>query len=215
MAALLRYLVDQALAGGGVKEYAVGIEVFGRNAASYHTGDDPIVRVQVGRLRAKLADYYADAGRHDPLRITIPLGTYLPRIEAAAQSRPAPPRLVLTPFACLSQEPRAHSLTLGLNEELGFRLHRDFGPWLATGPGAGGAVVRPASGFLLEGSVRKDRQVVRVALRLRDLARNHLVCSEQLDQVFAPSLTGQERLADACHRALLRHLLACLRMQSE
>lgn len=35
-----------------------------------------MVRVQAGRLRAKLAEYYATEGAEDPIRIELPKGTY-------------------------------------------------------------------------------------------------------------------------------------------
>jgi len=39
---------------------------------------DPIVRVQAGRLRSKLGEYYATEGAHDLVVIQIPKGAYAP-----------------------------------------------------------------------------------------------------------------------------------------
>ena len=44
--------------------------------------DDPIVRIEVGRLRRDLDHYYLTDGRDDPIRITIPKGHYVPCWEA-------------------------------------------------------------------------------------------------------------------------------------
>ncbi|HZV66553.1 MAG TPA: hypothetical protein VFG03_16760 [Telluria sp.] len=204
--AVLRYLVAQAAGcAHGINEYAIGIAVFGRSASSYNTGDDPIVRVQVGRVRAKLAAYYAAAGCHNPARIVIPVGSYLPRIEACAVQRAVLlPRLAFRPLACLSQDVPAQSFTLGLNEELGYRLHRDFGERLVANPLDGAPGERPARpcDILFEGSVRMDDLLIRTSLRLRDLAHGTLLWSEQLDHVYEASIACQERLADACHAAL-------------
>jgi hypothetical protein len=74
---LLRYLADQALEHPGVspKEYQIATEVFGRpNDFDPHL--DSTVRVQVGRLRAKLADYYVSEGAEDQIVIDFPRGTY-------------------------------------------------------------------------------------------------------------------------------------------
>ena len=74
---LLRYLVDQALEHPGVspKEYQIATEVFGRpNDFDPHL--DSTVRVQVGRLRAKLADYYGSEGATDQIVFDFPRGTY-------------------------------------------------------------------------------------------------------------------------------------------
>jgi TolB-like protein len=85
MSGFLRYVVDRALAGEGdqVKEYVVGIAVFGRSEA-YDPRLDSIVRVEARRLRAKLDEYYSGDGRHDSIVIHIPRGSYAPTFERRA-----------------------------------------------------------------------------------------------------------------------------------
>lgn len=80
----LDYLIGEALAdrGARLKELAIGMSVFGRDA-SFDPRIDAIVRVEAGRLRAKLREYYEDAGRDDPVRITIPKGGYVPKFTLA------------------------------------------------------------------------------------------------------------------------------------
>ena len=55
MSAFLRYVVERALAGDGdqIKEYAIGVDVFGRNG-DYDPRLDSIVRVEARRLRTKV-----------------------------------------------------------------------------------------------------------------------------------------------------------------
>ena len=81
---LLAYVVEETLAGRAeaLKEYAIGVEVFGRGER-FDPRADTIVRVQARRLRAKLEEYYAAAGHPDGLVVRLPTGTYLPRFEAA------------------------------------------------------------------------------------------------------------------------------------
>ena len=64
---LLRYLADHALKHPGIalKEYQIATEIFGR-PADFDPHLDSMVRVQAGRLRAKLAEYYASEGADDP-----------------------------------------------------------------------------------------------------------------------------------------------------
>lgn len=95
MRELLQFLVEQKLSGSprDTQEYAVGIEVFKRDPATYNTCTDPIVRVQVGRLRDRLRAYYAGSGTDDVLRFMIPVGSYMPEIvtrPAAVPSMPQP-----------------------------------------------------------------------------------------------------------------------------
>lgn len=83
MARFLRYIVDRALAGEGdqIKEYVVGVEVFGRSA-DYDPRVDSLVRVEARRLRTKLDEYYAGPGRDDPIVIALRRGTYVPQFHA-------------------------------------------------------------------------------------------------------------------------------------
>jgi len=75
----LNFVVRKALEGprDSVKEYLIGLEVFDRET-DYDPGSDPVVRVEAGRLRSRLADYYLKVGRHDPIHIALPKGTYVP-----------------------------------------------------------------------------------------------------------------------------------------
>ncbi len=74
---LLRYLADHALKHPGValKEYQIATEVFGR-PADFDPHLDSLVRVQAGRLRTKLSEYYGSEGVDDPIVVELPKGTY-------------------------------------------------------------------------------------------------------------------------------------------
>lgn len=78
---ILSYLVNRAVAGAAqVKEYELGVDVFSK-PPDYDPRIDPGVRVEAGRLRAKLEEYYAADGSHNPIRILLPKGSYLIRFE--------------------------------------------------------------------------------------------------------------------------------------
>jgi len=74
---LLRYLGEHSLDHPGValKEYQIATEVLGR-PAGFDPQSDSTVRVQAGRLRVKLAEYYAQEGPDDPIVVEIPKGSY-------------------------------------------------------------------------------------------------------------------------------------------
>ena len=74
---LLRYLADQVLEHPGAppKEYQIATEVFGR-PGNFDPHVDSTVRVQAGRLRGKLAEYYATEGVEDAILVDFPRGTY-------------------------------------------------------------------------------------------------------------------------------------------
>jgi hypothetical protein len=79
---LLRYLVQKTLdpSTEALKEYTIGIEAWGR-PLDFDPKADPIVRVQIHRLRQKLKEYYDSDGLHDSILIEIPKGQYLPIFE--------------------------------------------------------------------------------------------------------------------------------------
>jgi hypothetical protein len=76
---LLRYLATHALdhPGTPLKEYQIATEVFGR-PADFDPQVDSTIRVQAGRLRAKMAEYYSSEGAEDPIVVELPKGTYVP-----------------------------------------------------------------------------------------------------------------------------------------
>ncbi len=76
----LEFVVRKTLEGSAdlIKEYSIGLEVFDRRSDDYDTGLDPAVRVEAGRLRFRLAEYYKGCGEHDPIQIQLPKGTYAP-----------------------------------------------------------------------------------------------------------------------------------------
>ena len=87
----LRFVVEQTLAGGGqrLKGYTIGVEVFGR-PADFDAQSDALVRVEAGRLRRRLVEYYASEGIADPVRIRLPRGTYAVDYHYACAAEQAP-----------------------------------------------------------------------------------------------------------------------------
>jgi len=74
---ILQYLSQHALEhpGTSVKEYQIATEVFGR-PSDFDPHLDATIRVQVGRLRAKLVEYYSTVGSEDSIGVDLPKGTY-------------------------------------------------------------------------------------------------------------------------------------------
>jgi hypothetical protein len=77
--AFLRFVVEKTVGNGdgGLKEYIIATEVFGRNS-DYNSRIDSVVRVQASRLRAKLHEYYITEGKSDQVVIDLPKGHYTP-----------------------------------------------------------------------------------------------------------------------------------------
>lgn len=215
MGSLLRFLVEHDLQSSNtpLTEHAIGIAVFRRDPAVYCTGDDPVVRVQVGRLRRKLTSHYATVGQHDPVRLDIPPGCYrlVYQRQRPKEISTRQPVLHIQPFTCITRD--GDDFTRGLCEELSCRLFESFEQ---TQTGASHVLMRvPRSSvktadvgrggrysFCLEGSVRVEPARVRASLRLVDVAQGRIRWSAQFDRNRPYGIATQEDLAESICRSL-------------
>lgn len=93
---LLRFLADKSIAGEAdqLKEYTIGLDAFGK-PPSYDPRSDAIVRLQAGRLRQKLAEYYRTEGKDDSVVVDLPKGHF----KLTWQTRPVVATAVVEPIA--------------------------------------------------------------------------------------------------------------------
>lgn len=91
---LLAYLAEKTLTGetAELKEYTIGVDVFGK-PPGYDPQKDASVRIQAGKLRQKLEEYYRGEGADDPVIVEFPKGHFLLRFArrpepAQAHRRP-------------------------------------------------------------------------------------------------------------------------------
>ncbi|MGP0072196.1 MAG: hypothetical protein ACLPWF_09705 [Bryobacteraceae bacterium] len=82
-------MADKAVAGEAdeLKEYSIGVDAFGK-PSSYDPRSDAIVRLQVGRLRQKLGEYYRTEGKDDTLVFELPKGRFKLKWETRASLEP-------------------------------------------------------------------------------------------------------------------------------
>jgi hypothetical protein len=92
LSAFLAFVVERTIDGRGaeLKGYTIAVEALGR-PADFDPQADPIVRVEAGRLRRTLSQYYAGEGQSDPVRITMPVGGYVPVFEPTGAEGGPPP----------------------------------------------------------------------------------------------------------------------------
>lgn len=93
----LTFVVETALAGNAdhIKESLIAVEVYGRRP-DYNPQIDSTVRVEAGRLRTRLRQYYESTGGLGPVRISLPKGTYVPEFHTTVVQSVEPPPLVQT-----------------------------------------------------------------------------------------------------------------------
>ncbi|MBB5367085.1 MULTISPECIES: hypothetical protein [unclassified Janthinobacterium] len=210
MCRLLQFLVERRLAcaAQNFKEYVIGVEVFNRNPALYDPADDPIVRVQVGRLRERLRLYYAGDGRHAGVIFSIPVGGYVPHIhrpDGCATLAGQSYMLALKSVRAIAADPASHWFSQGVSEELSDLLFRAFGsrivPHTFSGAESADGTSRPPNNirYWLEGSVRIEHARVRASFRLVDAWAACIAWSWQFDLQGPVTILLQEQLAaDVC-----------------
>ncbi|APC18007.1 hypothetical protein BLL42_20575 [Pseudomonas frederiksbergensis] len=220
MGSLLRFLAehDLQLSGIPLTEHAIGIAVFRRDPAVYCTGDDPVVRVQVGRLRRKLTSHYATFGQQDPVHLSVPAGCYRLAYERLRPRGTVAHHRVLQiqPFTCITRD--GDDFTRGLSEELSCRLFESLEQTqprtnhvLMNVPQSSvKAPTRERAGcgsYSLEGSVRVEATRVRTSVRLIDVAQGRIRWSEQFDRNRPYGIATQEDLAESICRSLTGYFI--------
>src|SRR5262245_28122537 len=125
----ISFIVLEAVAGRGgeLKEYVIGVQVFGKEP-SFDPRTDPIVRVQARRLRARLVRYYREEGQADEVIVDLPKGGYAPVFRRREGTAPIKPSLSATlvsrntvavlPFADYSPGATLHYFCRGLRDEI-------------------------------------------------------------------------------------------------
>ncbi len=212
MCHLLSFLVEKKLSGREreLSEYAIGLEVFRRDARLYDTTLDPVVRVQMGRLRERLATYYASLDAALDLEITIPPGNYVPVVRhgpplPAAAAPQVARQICLTPLRDLAGARDSGAFASGVDEELMSRLFATLGLTVQLGAPSCGAPGCPAA-QRLEGSIRVEQQHVRASMRLIDPVAGQIKWLSQFNCSGPLGMPLQEELASAIVAGLQRHL---------
>ena len=206
-----RFIVQEALDGRGtdLKEYVIGVQVFGREP-SFDPRTDPIVRVQARRLRARLDRYYREEGHADDVVIELPKGGYAPsfrRREGTAAPRASLGEamagrntVVVRAHVDCSPGQALGTLCRGLADEIVHRLVsgtrlRVIAP-RADGAATGGTG-RDEGGLVVEGSARLAQGRARVTTHLVDGTSGHVLWSSADDVPLDDALAAQQQIAAA------------------
>ncbi len=208
----LEYVVEEFLGKRShlIKGYTLGLEVFDKDE-TFDPQTDAIVRVEAGRLRRLLEHYYLEEGQEDRISISLPKGAYAPKIElsenssppvkkdpvfSAAAAPPTGPAIAVLPFENLSGEATQELFCDGITEEI--INHLSLSPSLyvisrrTTSPYKGKAVdIRRLSAeleahYILEGSIRRAGNQIRVSAQLLNATNAAVVWSENYDRKLTP-----------------------------
>ncbi|MEJ2103528.1 MAG: hypothetical protein P8X47_02995, partial [Ignavibacteriaceae bacterium] len=176
---------------------------------------------QAGRLRRALEKYYSNEGKNDPVRFNIPIGNYSPLFipNLDSDSKPteeigetqldssAKPGIIVLPLTNLTGEEEQEYFAKGLTEEIsieltryqdfrviGFRI-KDF--FDSDTEEHKKLLNELGANFIIQGSVRKDKNKIKVSVRLTDAFTNEQLWGEQFKRELSPSnlISIQEDIA--------------------
>lgn len=226
---LLRYLVEQTLAGKAnrLNQYAIAIDVLARDA-TFDPSTDSAVRVEIGRLRAKLHEYYDTEGSGDEVRITLPRGKYVPAIgvEKTAPAEPLNseagpalpgngatlPSVAVLPFVNMSADPEQEYFSDGISEEILNALYRVEGLHVVARTSAFSFKHREIDikeigrtlmvGHVIEGSVRRTGDRLRITAQLISVEDGFIEWSQSYDRGLTDLFEVQEDIATSVVEAL-------------
>ncbi len=136
LAGFLEFVTNETLKKNvqSIKEYTIGVHVLMRNS-DFNPQLDSIVRINAGRLRRALNEYYNTVGRKDEIRIEIPKGSYVPvfqpqyvieqvEIKDKIKLTRNRPVVAVLPFRNISRDSSRDYFADGLGEQLSTDLSR-------------------------------------------------------------------------------------------
>ncbi|HLK63986.1 MAG TPA: tetratricopeptide repeat protein [Bryobacteraceae bacterium] len=222
----LSFIVEETVAGRGerLKEFVVGVEVFGK-PESFDPRNDPIVRVQARRLRAQLTRYYREEAPDSEMLIELPKGGYAPvfrQIKSAPTRRIVGPTLVsrntavVIPFLDHSVSGDQEYFCEGLTQEI---IHAIAGAgeirlvaWTEGAPAGAQTTIKTAADWsnaalIVTGSVRKAGNDARITMNLIDAASGCYLWSSAVDRTLDNIFAVQEEVAGLIVEQLKRELI--------
>jgi len=210
----ITYVSGEALKGkaDSLKEYAIGVHVFGRETA-FDPRTDPVVRVQARRLRARLEKYYKDEGQDDEIVVDLPKGGYAPvfrrrDVVAPAKSTGVLPiqqnTVAVQPFGDLTPGREADQFCAGLTREVIRRLTLIKGLKVSASTPAPTA----SASMTVEGSIRRAAEGLRLTVNLVNSNSGCYECSESLPVDSMDTFAVQDQIAEIITARFQPHLLA-------
>jgi adenylate cyclase len=226
----LSHIVNRTIDGDidSLKEFSIAMEVFDRTS-KYDPNIDAIVRVEARRLRGKLKAYYEEGpGTVDRVLIGLRPGSYVPvfrwldaqpakhreEIEAA----PLSDRICIAvlPFVNMSPEPEQDYFCDGISEEITNSLTRVSGLNVIARTSSfhfKGASIdirevgqRLGADLVIEGSVRKSGEQLRITAQAIQTESGHHIWSETFRRELRDVFAIQEEIAQSVADLLRLHM---------
>lgn len=228
----LTHIVNRTIEGDrdNLKEFSIAIEVFDRTS-EYDPNIDAIVRVEARRLRAKLKAYYEEGpGAADSVLIALRPGSYVPMFRWLDAKQPVqeegrhlaaqPGRtsIAVLPFVNMSPEPEQDYFCDGITEEIINALTHIPGLNVIARTSAfqfksmsidiREVGQRLAANLVIEGSVRKAGDQLRITAQAIQTESGHHLWSETFRREMKGVFAIQEEIAQSIADLLRLHVPA-------
>src|ERR1700748_396037 len=226
----LTHIVNHTIDGDidSLKEFSIAMEVFDRTS-EYDPNIDAFGSVEARRLRAKLKAYYEEGpGTVDPVLIGLRPSSYVPvfrwlgthwpkhREEIGAPIAPGRTSIAVLPFVNMSPEPEQDYFCDGISEEVTNSLTRVPG-WNVIARTSAfhfkGASIdirevgqRLGANLVIEGSVRKAGEQLRITAQAIQTESGHHVWSETFRRELQDVFAIQEEIAQSVAHLLKLHM---------
>src|SRR5579862_7157130 len=224
----LTHIVNRTIDGDidSLKEFSIAMEVFDRTS-EYDPNIDAIVRVEASRLRAKLKAYYEEGqGTVDPVLIGLRPGSYVPvfrwldaqpaKHRAEIGAAPPPGRTCVAVLPFVNMRPEQDLFCDGISEEITNSLTRVSGLNVIARTSAfhfKGANIdirevgqRLGANLVIEGSVRKAGEQLRITAQAIQTESGHHVWSETFRRELRDVFAIQEEIAQSVADLLRLHM---------
>jgi serine/threonine-protein kinase len=208
--------VEQCLEGrqNALKEYLVGVEVFNK-LETFDPRIDSIVRVEARRLRSKLERYYQTEGREDNVVIQFRKGSYVPILATRDQLRSmgfgeeygirsSLKAIAVSRFNSLGVDPQYADFWAGLADDLISALTKIPTLRVIAAHTSSGEDMHPD--YVLEGSVRKQGDRVRISAQLIETSSSLYIWSETYERDLNDAFAVQDEISRAIVGALRREV---------
>ena len=221
---LLRYIIEETAAGRSAKinQYSIAVDAFDRGA-DFDPAVDSIVRVEFGRLRSKLGEYY-QAHPDERAIFRLPKGRYFADIEINTVTGSVPvgagindrPSVAVLPFINFSDDAEGEYFADGMTDDLitdlsrlsGLRVIARNSVFVYKGRDVPVHVIGEELGVdhVLEGSVRRQGNRLRINAQLIYCPSGDHLWADRFDRevedVFQVQDEVGRRIVDALSIAL-------------
>jgi TolB-like protein/Tfp pilus assembly protein PilF len=219
----LNFIVTETIEGRDplLKGYTIGLEVFEKDE-TFDPQTDAIVRVEAGRLRRLLENYYMTEGLNDPVLINLPKGTYIPIIGenntkphsskpdpvySAAAAPPTGPAIAVLPFEALNTNKSISLFADGITEEIINHLSMSPSLYVISRKMTSRYKDRRfdirqismelETHYVLDGNIRQAGDNLRVNVQLLNGITGAVIWTEKYDYILTPDnlITVQDDIA--------------------